>query len=143
VVGISGTGAVSAGVAKGLAGAGYRVTATASPAPATTTESVIRYPPGSVGPALGLLRHLSGAVILVPDPGVAAGSLTLEAGSVVALAGPVAATPTGRSGPGTTAATAATAASAATSIPTALQQTPSSSADHAEPFDPSACPETP
>jgi hypothetical protein len=138
VVNISGTFHKAATVATALTALGYQVTGTATgPVPAGTTETVVRYPPGSVAAALGLLGDLSGAVLLAPDPTITDGSLTLDVGSVLAVAPPApppAATPAAAApAPGATAAPT-------TSIPTALHQSPSSAQDQAQSFDPTACP---
>jgi LCP family protein required for cell wall assembly len=142
VVNISGISRTATTIAAGLGSLGYQITATTTrAAPASTTETVISYHPGSPGQALGLLNHLTGAVMLRADPTVADGSLTLEVGSVLAVVTPAPApaapaapaanqTPTTAGGPSTT----------TTSIPTALRQTPSSAQDQPQSFDPTACP---
>jgi LCP family protein required for cell wall assembly len=146
VVNISGTFHKAATVATALTALGYQVTATATgPVPAATTETVVRYPPGSVAAAIGLLGNLSGAVVLAPDPTITDGSLTLDVGSVLAVsppAPPPAATPATGAATGavTAAPTGAVTAAPTTSIPTALHQSPSSAQDQAQPFDPTACP---
>ena len=130
VVNISGTRRKAATVVAGLGSLGYQVSGpTTGPVPAAATESVIAYPPGSVDQALGLLGRLDGAVTLQPDPTVTAGTLTLDVGSVLAVAAP-SPTPT----PATT-----IAATSPSSIPTALHQTPSSAQDQPQSFDPTAC----
>jgi LCP family protein required for cell wall assembly len=169
VVNVSGIYHEAATVAAALEGSGYAVSSTSTAAsPASVTESVIRYQPGDLGTAMGLLGHLSGAVMLAPDPAVAAGSLTLDVGSVLSVApvggagagaagapgnGPAAAP--GASGAGTatpaptaggaatTPGAAATATPPPTSIPTALHQSPSSAQDQPQPYDPGPCAPTP
>jgi LCP family protein required for cell wall assembly len=136
VVNISGQSRKAATVAQELAGLGYTIAGTSTGSrPATTTETVIRYRPGSVAQAVGLLDHMSGAVIMNPDPTLPDGTLTLDVGSVVAVTTP---TPP----PSTTAGTAATHAAppaTAPTVPTAGGQPPSSSTDQPQPFDPTAC----
>ena len=133
IVNISGIAHQAADVGAQLASYGYQVTATTTGSvPAATTETVIRYQPGSVTAALGLLGHLSGAVMMAPDPTITDGSLTLDVGSVVAVSQPA---------PVASPATVAGAPAApTTSVPTALHQTPSSAQDQAQPFDPGPCP---
>jgi hypothetical protein len=127
VVNISGTSRKAAAIAAGLGSLGYQITATnRGPVPAATTESVIAYHPGSVG-----------AVTLHPDSTVADGTVTLEVGSVLAVANPSPAPPVPVASQTST--TARGPSTTATSIPTALRQTPSSAQDQAQPFDPIAC----
>jgi LCP family protein required for cell wall assembly len=131
VVNISGIAHQAADVGAQLAAYGYPIAATTTASqPAATTETVIRYQPGSVAAALGLLGRLSGAVMMAPDATITDGSLTLDVGSVVAVNPPAPPAP----------ATAAGSAAPATSVPTALHQTPSSAQDQPQPYDPTACP---
>jgi LCP family protein required for cell wall assembly len=135
VVNISGQSRKAATVARQLAGLGYTIAGTSTGTrPATTTETVIRYHPGSVAQAAGLLDHLSGAVIMDPDATLPDGTLTLDVGSVVAVTTP---TPP----PSTTASSATQAAppTTAATVPTAGSQPPSSPTDQPQPFDPTAC----
>jgi LCP family protein required for cell wall assembly len=125
VVNISGTTRKAATVGAQLAALGVNVTATTTgPSPASPSETVIRYHPGSVGQALQVLHDLSGAVMMYPDPAVADGNVTLDVGSLVTVTGPAA---------------PPAAASATTTIPTAGGHAPSSSTDQPQPFDPIAC----
>jgi LCP family protein required for cell wall assembly len=145
LVNISGSTRKATTIASQLAGLGYAVSGTtAGSVPAITTESVIRYHPGSVNQALGLLQHLSGAVIINADPAVADGNLTLDVGSAVAVTVPPSPPVEGAASPAapnatTPAPNAATPAPTTTTIPTAGGQPPSSSTDQAQPFDPTAC----
>jgi LCP family protein required for cell wall assembly len=136
LVNISGTAHKAATVASQLAGLGYTISGTSTgTVSASTSESVIRYHPGSVGQALGLRERLSGAVIIYPDPAIPDGSLTLDIGSAVEVSPPpTTAPPPSPAAPATTAAPAPT-----TTIPTAGGQPPSSSTDQPQPFDPTAC----
>ena len=135
IVNLSGISHDAASVGTQLASYGYTIAGTSTgPVPGATTETVIRYQPGSVAAALGLLGHLSGAVMMAPDPTITDGSLTLDLGSVIAVAQPA---------PAASAATApgpqAAPTSPPTSIPTALNKTPSSAQDQPQPFDPGPC----
>ncbi|HVM63457.1 MAG TPA: LCP family protein, partial [Acidimicrobiales bacterium] len=162
LVNVSGIHHQAASVAAQLSSEGYTISSTSSaPAPSAVTETVIRYQPGGVGAALGLMGRLSGAVMLTPDPTVAPGSLTLDVGSVLSVtpavpAGgpgvpPASGNPPGPGASGTPAAAAAPdspsapaastpgVAAPTTSLPTALHQTPSSAQDQAQPYDPGPC----
>ncbi len=135
VVNISGVFHQGATVAAQLTALGYQVAGTSNgPIPGGTTETVVKYQPGSVSAALSLQSHLSGAVILAPDPTITDGTLTLDVGSVVAVTTPAPPTPTPAAGAPTTVAPAST-----TSVPTALHQTPSSAQDQPQPYDPVSC----
>jgi len=156
VVNISGVRRQGTITAAALTALGYTVRTTVDgPVPAGATETVVAYPPGAVMQALDLLRHLTGAVILRSDATVPPGTLTLDVGSVLAVAAanppPAAASsppaaapapPAAASSPPVTnvAAPASTVASTTTSVPTALNQAPSSAQDQAQPYDPTACP---
>jgi LCP family protein required for cell wall assembly len=136
VVNISGQSRKAATVAGELAALGYTIAGTSTGSQlATTTETVIRYHPGSVAQAIGLLDHLSGAVVINPDPTLPDGSLTLDVGSVVAVTTPTP-PPSATAGTG---ATQAGPATTATTVPTAAGQPPSSSTDQPQPFDPTPC----
>jgi LCP family protein required for cell wall assembly len=146
VVNISGSNGKARSVASELAGLGYTISgATTGTVSATTSESVIRYHPGSVVQALGLRQRLSGAVIMYPDPTVADGSLTLDAGSALAVSAPPPPAPAaGAPAPPVGAPTTAAApAPTPTTIPTAGGQPPSSATDQPQPFDPTPCPAPP
>jgi hypothetical protein len=129
-----------------LAALGFRVTgSTNGQAPASTSETVIRYHPGSVGQALSVLRSLSGAVMMHGDPNVADGSVVVDVGSAVAVTAatttttPTTATPAS-SAPPKTGSTTPGSTTTTPSIPTAGGQPPSSAVDQPQPFDPIACP---
>jgi len=135
VVNISGVSRAASDVASGLAILGYPIAATSTGGvPASTTETVIRYQPGSVSSAVDLLGHLTGAVMMAPDSTITDGSLTLDVGSVVSVTSPSAPT-----APAPTAGQPASSPAPTTSIPTALHQTPSSAQDQPQPYDPTAC----
>jgi hypothetical protein len=102
------------------------------PSPARTTETVIRYPPGSLDRALGLLHVLSGAVMLDPDPAVAAGTITLDLGSALTVTGPASSPPAGPAG-------TATPTSTALAPPPTGEHAPSSAVDQPAAYDPTAC----
>jgi LCP family protein required for cell wall assembly len=121
VVNISGTYRQGATIAGQLTAIGFPITASGDGAtPATPTETVIRYHPGSVDQALEVLGSLNGAVMMYPDGAVAAGSVTLDVGSAVSVAATSSPTP-------------------AQSGPTAGGQTPTASSDQPAAFDPTAC----
>jgi LCP family protein required for cell wall assembly len=139
VINISGIYRKGTTVAGQLAAIGFPITASGTGAtPATPTETVIRYHPGSVDQALEVLGSLNGAVMMYPDPAVPPGSVTLNVGSAVSVA---AATPSPTPTTATSAGAAVTTvpAGATTTIPTAGGQAPSSSADQAASFDPTPC----
>lgn len=140
VVNVSGLRRQAATFGAELSALGYQVTSTTTGLNrAYTSETVIRYAPADVSPALGLLAHLSGAALLHSDATLTPGTLRVEVGSVVAVSSTVAsAAPTAP----TTTAPAAPAAPTTTSssIPTPLHQPPSSAQDQPAPFDPVACP---
>jgi LCP family protein required for cell wall assembly len=111
--------------------------------PGSPTETLIYYPPASLPQALDVLGHLSGAVMLQADPSVPAGTLQLDAGSLLSVTAPsqagqaptasVASTAAGSSVP-------ATASPTSTTVPTPDGEKPSSSSDQPQPWDPIACP---
>jgi LCP family protein required for cell wall assembly len=143
---ISGVSGRAITVGNQLAALGFHVTgSTNGLAPASTSETVIRYHPGSVGQALSVLRSLSGAVMMHGDPNVADGSVVVDVGSAVAVAPPTATTtPTtstpASSVPAKTGSTTPAPTTTTPSIPTAGGQPPSSAVDQPQPFDPIACP---
>jgi LCP family protein required for cell wall assembly len=146
VVDISGVYRKATTVASQLASLGFRITGTGfGGIPATPTETVIHYHPGSVGQGLEVLHSLTGAVMMYPDPTVVDGSVTLNVGSAVGVTASVptpAATSTAPTAP--TAATPPAASTtrpavSTTTIPTAGGLAPSSSTDQAAPFDPTGC----
>jgi hypothetical protein len=142
---ISGVSGRAITVGNQLAALGFHVTgSTNGQAPATTSETVIRYHPGSVGQALSVLRALSGAVMMHGDPTVADGSVVVDVGSAVAVtAAGAPTTPTtaipGSTVPAKTGSTTPASSTTTSSIPTAGGQPPSSAVDQPQPFDPVAC----
>jgi hypothetical protein len=137
VVNMSGVYQKASQVATGLTALGYHVAATSTgTVPASVSETVLKYHPGSVADALGVLHNLNGAVMMEPDATVAAGTVAVDVGSVVTVASPPAATPAATTTvvPGASATTAPS-----TTLPTAGDQTPSSSADQIPTWDPGPC----
>ncbi len=148
LVNISGVARKAATIGQQLTALGYHVTSsTTGRQPATTTETVIDYHPGSVAQALGVMGNLTGAVMLNPDPTVTEGTVTIQIGSLVAVASPSApASPATSPAPASTAPAASTgvtpstqAPSATTTIPVPSGQAPSSAVDQPAPYDPTAC----
>jgi LCP family protein required for cell wall assembly len=139
---ISGVSGRSATVGNQLAARGFHVTgSTTGQVPASTSETVIRYHPGSVGQALPVLRALSGSVMMHADPAVVDGTVVVDVGSTVAVTPP----PAAGSAPGTTVPTTPSTRTTVspttpTTIPTPGGQPPSSAADQPQSFDPIACP---
>jgi LCP family protein required for cell wall assembly len=131
---------------------GIKVVATVSAtSPATTTETLIHYHPGQVAAALAVMAHLSGAVMLQSDATVPAGTVTVDAGSLLAVTAPptaAATTPatTATTAPATTTPSTTTVPTSPTTAPSAARgptpggQTPSSSTDQLQPWDPRPCP---
>ena len=120
------------------------------PVPATTTETLIGYGPSSLPQALAVMSHMTGAIMLNPDPNLTPGTVSVEAGSLLTVLPPAAATSTATTAtPSTTTPTTATAnttPAVSPSTPTTLatptpeDETPSSSADQEQPWDPRPCP---
>jgi len=142
IVNVSGLSRPAATVRTQLGALGYAVASTGTaPSPARITETVIRYPPGSLDGALGLLHDLSGAVMLAPDPVVPAGTVTLDLGSALTVTGSAASpltAPTVPTGP-TVPAGSATPASTTLAPAPAGGLAPSSAVDQPAPYDPTAC----
>jgi hypothetical protein len=145
IVNLSGLSRPAVTVRTQLGALGYAVTSTrTAPSPARITETVIRYPPGSLDGALGLLHALSGAVVLAPDPAVPAGTVTLDLGSALTVTGSATSpttAPTGPTGPTGPAVPAGSATPASTSLAPAPAGglAPSSAVDQPAPYDPTAC----
>jgi LCP family protein required for cell wall assembly len=139
VVNISGNSRKASMIGQQLGALGYHLAGTGTaPIPARTTETLIRYHPGSVSQALGVLQSLSGAIMMKPDPAVMDGKVILEVGSVVA----VLATPSTPASPGQSATTTSPSrqpAATTSTVPTAGGLAPSSSVDHPASYDPVAC----
>jgi LCP family protein required for cell wall assembly len=120
--------------------------------PASTTETLIKYPTGGMRQALYVMEHLDGALILQPDPSLPAGTIELDVGSTFAVAQPAAHAPAASargsasvvtsgpiSGSPTTSRAAQTTTTTST-VPTPGGQTASASADQIQPWDPRPCP---
>jgi LCP family protein required for cell wall assembly len=141
---ISGVSGRSTTIGNQLAALGFHVTgSTTASAPATVSETVIRYHPGSVSQALAVVRSLSGAVIIHVDPTVADGGVVVDVGSTVSVITPAVPTTTTVPASASTTAPAKTGtstASTSTTIPTPGGQPPSPALDQPQPFDPVACP---
>jgi LCP family protein required for cell wall assembly len=150
VVNVSGLRHQATTIGTDLSGLGYQISSTTTGLnPAYTTETTIRYAPGDTAAALGLLGHLSGAVLLHSDPTLTPGTLRLDVGSVITVTASVGTTPpttapptpTSAHGSGTTVPPSTTSVPSTTtsSIPTPHGQPPSSAQDQATAFDPTAC----
>lgn len=94
--------------------------------PASITETLVRYHPGDLAQAMDVVDHLSGAIMLQAEPAVAAGSIALDVGTVVAVTHPPA---TASSAPAPTSGAG----------PTPGHQKPSPAADRIKPWDPRPC----
>lgn len=144
VLNIVGSYNLASTTAAALQAAGFSVGTVANGAiPANPAETVIEYPTGGLAQAVSVLYKLSGAVALKPDPSLAAGTVTVEAGTSFAVVG--AATANQGSSASSAASTSTPASSTAvspstTKPPTVGNQTPSSSADNLTPYDPRPCP---
>ncbi len=112
--------------------------------PGSPTETLLYYPPTSLAQALDVLGHLSGAVMLQADPSLPAGTVEVDAGSLLSVT-PAAPTHTAPA-PTTSVASTAPAStvtattSSSTTVPTPQGEKPSSSTDQPQPWDPIACP---
>ena len=116
-----------------------------APVPATPSETLVRYAPGQVAQAEAVFSHLSGPVMLKIDPSVTPGTVTVDAGTGLTVIGGAPTNPSASSSPTAAAPTTSTGASstAVSSAPTTeLGQTPSSAANHLQPWDPRPCPGT-
>jgi len=118
------------------------------PAPGSPTETLLYYPPTSLPQALDVLGHLSGAVMLQADTSLPAGTVEVDAGSLLSVT-PIAAvrtppTPTASAAGPSSASTVppTTASPTTTTVPTPEGEKPSSSSDQLQPWDPIACPAT-
>jgi LCP family protein required for cell wall assembly len=109
--------------------------------PGTPSETLVKYAPGNLAAAISVMQHLSGAVMLDPDPSQPAGTITLDAGSALAVTTPA---PSVSASQGTVASTptstATTPTSTATTVPTPGNMAPTSSSDQLLPWDPRPCP---
>jgi LCP family protein required for cell wall assembly len=124
------------------------------PVPGSPTETLVDYSPAALPQALDVLGHLSGAVMLQIDPSLPAGTVEVDAGSLLSVTTPAPANPAAQApsagaattapatGAPTTTAPATAVAAAAASVPTPGGEKPSSSTDQLQPWDPIACPST-
>jgi hypothetical protein len=136
---ISGTSHRATTIGQSLANLGFNVGGvTTASTPATTTETIVSYRPGSVSQALTVLRALSGAVMMQADPAVPSGQVNVRVGSTVAVNSPSSSTSQATSTSTSVAAWSKTTTTEST-IPTAGGQTPSSAVDQPQPYDPTAC----
>jgi LCP family protein required for cell wall assembly len=99
--------------------------------PATTSETLVQYPPGGLAQALAVTQKLAGAVMLDPNSSLPLGTITVEVGSTVAVVAPAS--------PSTTLASPASGGPALVAVPTPGGQTPSPAADQLQPWDPRPC----
>jgi LCP family protein required for cell wall assembly len=119
--------------------------------PATSTETLIGYGPRSLPQALSVMSHMSGAIMLDPIASLPAGTISVQAGSLLSIDGlrtGVAPTPTTAAHPTTSSSPSSSSPTAATSTtlasgPTPGGQSPSSSADQQQPWDLRPCPAKP
>jgi hypothetical protein len=136
---ISATSHRAATIGQQLANLGFNVGgATSASTPATTTETIITYRPGSVSQAITVLRALSGAVMMRADPAIPSGQVDVRVGSTVAVTSP----PSSTSEPTSTSTSTVSRSKSTTTestIPTAGGETPSSAVDQPQPYDPTAC----
>lgn len=121
------------------------------PPPASQTETFVAYPSGGLAQAVAVASHLGGAIMLDPDSSLHAGTIQVDAGSLLkvlpaASPEPGSPAPTGSSPAPSTVAPPPTAIGQTTTtlaVPTPNGETPSSSIDHLTPYDPRACPAKP
>ncbi len=118
------------------------------PVPGSPTETLLYYPPTALPQALDVLGHLSGAVMLQPDPSLPARTVEVDAGSLLSVSAPaspgaVTRAPSASAAttlPASTALPTAAATTPAATVPTPQGQKPSSPTDQLQPWDPIACP---
>jgi hypothetical protein len=139
VVNITSTPQLATDIGSKLAAAGLHVLSTTSATvPATVTETLVHYHPGQVADALSVMRHLAGAVMLQSDASIPAGQVEVDAGTALEVIGlPTAGSATTTTTPA--AATSTTAPHPITTVPTPGGQSPSSSTDVLQPWDPRPC----
>lgn len=131
VVNIVGSYNLAGITAKALAADGFNIgTVSNGAVPANPSETLIQYPAGGLAQAVSVLQKLSGAVALEPDPALAAGTITVDAGTNFAVSPPPVSSTTATTPPSFT----------TTNPPTVGNQAPSSSADNLTPYDPRPCP---
>ena len=128
---ISGVAGNAQKVARQLQQLGFTITSRVQKAaPAQPTETVVRYHPGELTQAQGVLAALGGAAVLYPDTTVPAGHVLLQAGSLLNVADTAAPGPT---------ATAASPSSPAPPVPTPGSRAITPSVFPPQPYDPTAC----
>ena len=120
------------------------------PVPASTTETLVDYPPGGLAQALYVDRYLTGALMLRQNPTIPLGTVDVEAGSLLTVIPPASTSAGGSAGsaPGSGSATtvagqAVTAPPSTVPAPTPGGEKPSSASDQVQPWDPTACPPKP
>ena len=139
---------VAASTVAELTAIGIPATATGqTEVPASTTETLVKYPTGGLRQALDVMAHLDGALMLQPDSALPAGTIELDVGSTFAVVQPAAHAPAAAASPatsspaaGATATTVVPQATTTTTVPTPGGQTASASADQVQPWDPRPCP---
>jgi LCP family protein required for cell wall assembly len=151
VYNLAGTYNLASGITAALQADGLHAAAAGDkPVPGSPTETLLQYRPTALPQALDVLSHLSGAVMLQSDPSLPAGTVELDAGSLLTVAAPIpagtastTATPSvATSVSVTTAPPTTTASTPVAGVPTPQGQKPSSSSDQIQPWDPIACPAT-
>ena len=136
VVNLAGAYHLAATTASALSADGLPATVEGdAPVPANETETLVNYPPGNVAQALSVEAHLQGAAVLRLDPTLAPGTITVDAGSVLAVAPAQPSTPQ----PSTPQPSSPTTQSAPATIPTPGDQTPSSATNSLASWEPRAC----
>lgn len=86
VVSIAGDASAALSAGQDLASDGLHVTGeTVGTVPASTSETLVMYHPGSTAEALAVMKYLSGAVMLEESPTVAPGDVVVDLGSTVAV----------------------------------------------------------
>jgi LCP family protein required for cell wall assembly len=108
------------------------------PTPATETETFVQYPPSGLAQAMYVMKYLSGAVMLDPDSSVPAGTIDVQAGSLLSIDPPPA--PHVSTTTSSTLAAGVATTTTTSSVPTPGGEKPSSSADQLQPWDPRPCP---
>ena len=109
-----------------------------TPIPGNPTETLIEYPLGSLAQAVAVSSHLSGAFMLQPDTTLPAGTIDLQAGSLLSVIPPASTSTATTATPAST--SPAPTSTTVTTVPTFGGQKPSTSSDQLQPWDPTACP---
>ncbi|MBV9660668.1 MAG: LCP family protein [Acidimicrobiales bacterium] len=140
VYNITNQGHLATSTASGLTANGLPVSVISDATnPGNPSETLVKYAPNALPAALAVMGHLSGAVMLDQDPTVPAGTITVDAGSVLAVTTPAAPASTASTAPPQSTTTPSTS-SPTTAVPTAGGTAPSSSSDELQPWDPRPCP---